>query len=974
MTDEILADLNPEQRAAVEHHEGPMLVVAGAGTGKTRVITRRIAYLIETGRARPQQVLALTFTEKAAREMEERLYELIGWESFQVPVMTFNAFGAELLGRFATHIGRSINGGLLNETQKALLLQQQISRIELGYYGPQQDMFEFVEGIVAYIGQLQNCGIAASDYEAYVAGLERSPGDLHPRAVAEQVDLARLYRLYETVKLETGSYDYYDQLHIPVEILQHRPNLVEQLRREYHYLLVDEYQDTNPIQDQLLRLLVPPDGNLFAVGDDDQAIYGFRGADIRNILSFSQHFRVASPVVLVRNYRSGQPILDAAYRMIVNNNPDRLEARLGIDKHLQGEAVESQATFSLYATTHDETEAVAAAIGDRIVAGEQPAEIAVLAAQHATLSMLARALRRHGIPFALSTRVTIFEQPELIGLWYLLRWLSWQADETAIGHVVMGPVLNWPAERFRRLLESSREHMVSLEEALSADEDPAAAALMSSLAAWRGWAREVPVSQLLFKLVFETDLADTWRLKGLNSPRMIRVFEDLQRWLTQIQDFETVALSPVLAEYVATFPKPPGLEVSEPIGDSGGVQLLTVHAAKGLEFDSVYLIGCTQRAWSPGRVTMREVPEALRPEFSLPPEHEFRRLMYVAVTRARRFLQVSAATGGGTGGARHSVSRLAGELFGAPEIEAAFPASGASGGGDKLTRAIRDLQHFYPLSEAADASLRLPFETVDGLLDLSVTSLASYDFCPFEFYLEHVMQIKQPVGPQLAFGSVLHQVFERYYKARLAGRSFELPDLVSSLEELWSDRGYASQAQADSDRRVAREVVGQFFAREESSERALIGSEVPIVLDVPEARLRLRGKIDAIFGLSEGIELRDFKTGRTKTDPDKLAKAAKDSFQLRSYALAYQMLKAEAPARVVLDYVVTGVEGAAVLSDTILRNHRVKLAALADRIRARDFAPNPSPQHECAAIRFYGTGERDELLDTAFEAEGGRAQ
>lgn len=171
----ILDGLNPEQLAAVQHDTGPQLVVAGAGTGKTQVITRRIAYLIEQQRAKPSQILALTFTEKAAREMAERLYELIGWESFQVPVLTFNAFGAELLMRFASHIGRSIRGGLLNETQKTLLLQQHLGRIQLEYYGPQDDTYEFLEGVVEYIGQLQNAGIDAAKYAEHVAGLREYP-------------------------------------------------------------------------------------------------------------------------------------------------------------------------------------------------------------------------------------------------------------------------------------------------------------------------------------------------------------------------------------------------------------------------------------------------------------------------------------------------------------------------------------------------------------------------------------------------------------------------------------------------------------------------------------------------------------------------------------------------------------------------------------------------------------------------------
>jgi len=218
---DVLEGLNKEQLAAATHTEGPLLVVAGAGTGKTQVITRRIAYLIQSGKALPHQILALTFTEKAAREMEERLYELVGWQSFQVPVMTFNAFGAELLGRFSTHIGRSIRGGLINDTQKALLLHQHIGEIGLQYYGQQTDMFEFLEGVVAYIGELQNAAISVDQYQAYVSGIELA-GQHHPAEVAEQIDLLAMYRLYEKIKEQTGTYDYHDQIHLPVEILRAR--------------------------------------------------------------------------------------------------------------------------------------------------------------------------------------------------------------------------------------------------------------------------------------------------------------------------------------------------------------------------------------------------------------------------------------------------------------------------------------------------------------------------------------------------------------------------------------------------------------------------------------------------------------------------------------------------------------------------------------------------------------------------------
>jgi DNA helicase-2/ATP-dependent DNA helicase PcrA len=888
--------------------------------------------------------------------MEERLYELIGWESFQVAVMTFHAFGTELMGRYASHSGRSIRGGLLNDTQKALLLKQHLSEIELSYYGPQADVMEFLEGIVAYIGELQNAAVTPGKYREYVRQLEADPGDLHPWDVAEQSDLARLYELYEDIKAKTGTFDYNDQLQLPLQILRQRPNLAERLAREYRYVLVDEYQDTNRVQDELLRTFIGPTGNLFAVGDDDQAIYGFRGADIGNILGFAEHFKVEQPAVLVRNYRSGQAILDAAYRLIRHNDPERLEAKLGIVKRLVALHDTSSAEFKPYRRPADEVEGVVSAIEGRIAAGETPSSIAVLAATHAPLRAISKALRTRNVPFALSTVTNIFEQPELIGLWYLMRWLAWQAGEEAIGHVIMGPYVGWSPGSYRQVLDRAHEDMVTIEEALRSDHSSHAVELVSNLDRWRSWAQELPVSQLAFKLVFETGKAEEWRIQAEHSNRMVRVFEDLQRLLDQMQDFETVAGNPRLVEYAELFPKPPVLEVSEPIGDMEGVQLLTVHASKGLEFETVYVISCTQRSWAGSYARQRSVPAELQRATQLPPEHEYRRLMYVAATRARQELIISAPVQG-AGGGRQAVTPLVQELFG-PEVLSAPPVEAASA---RLEEALRRLQRFYPL-QSTEPAKSLPFETADGWLELSVTQLGGYEYCPFEFYLQNVLQIKQPLGPQMAFGNALHQVFEAYYKGRLSDTRRTNEELHSILDELWSDRGYENREAADTDRSLAHATLDRFLVREEQTSRRILASEQPIRFELPEGKLRLRGKIDAIYAGDEGLELRDFKTGRTKTSSEKLAADAKTNFQLRTYALAYQIMKAETPATMALDYVVTGVEGVASVTSQILKNHQEKLIGLAGKIRAGEFQPNPSPVHNCAAIKYYGTGEQDDLL------------
>ncbi len=949
---DILEGLNPEQLAAVNHVDGPLLVVAGAGTGKTQVITRRIAALIEGGHAGPMEVLALTFTEKAAREMADRLYDLVGGQAFQVPVMTFNAFGAELLGRYAHHIGRSIRGGLINSTQKSLLLKQHLTDIKYQYYGPQADPYGFVEQVVGYIERLQNTGITAASYRQFVDGLKPTE-TWHAQDIAEQQDLAALYDRYEQIKHDTGTYDYYDQLAIPLEVLRQRPNLAERLRQQYRYVLVDEYQDTSPVQDALLRLLVPAGGNIFAVGDDDQAIYGFRGADITNILSFSEHFKVKQAAALVQNYRSGQPILDAAYRLIRHNDPDRLEVQLGLNKQLKAQTNEGSVVYVPYQSPAEEQAGVVADVARRLDAGEPAASLAVLARSNALLRTYAKALRARQIPFSLSTSVNIFEQRELINLWYLLEWLGGRANDEAIAHVVMGPFMGWSAANYRVVALAAKEQLSSAEVILRnlADSDNEAARVVARLDEWRQWAAELPISQLAYRLVFETGLKDSLVAEG--SSRVQRVFEDLHLLLSQMADYEVVATDTTLAGYLANFPKPPVLETTELLGEVEGVQLLTVHAAKGLEFDTVYVVNVTARSWAEqSGGTGPVIPAELLPAAKLPPEHEQRRLMYVAVTRAKTSLVVSAPAQS-AGGQRQSVSPLLAELLGElpPPNTDAKPAS--------LDQAVQRLERFYPL-KADLPDRKLPFELADGWIELAVGALDSYRRCPHEFYLQHVLGISQPFGPQLAFGVALHGAIQAYYEARLRGEKPVLAELQARLDEQWSERGYESRALAEAALERAHKTLAKFVEREDKLARQVLGSELKVVLEIPEAKLRLRGRIDAYFQTPEGVEIRDFKTG-TKRDAEKLAAEAKDNFQLRTYALAYEEMTGQVPSQVTLDYVVSGIEGSAGLTARVLANHRAKLAELANRIRARDFAPAPASDfHHCAAFTYYGDAETEE--------------
>lgn len=948
-----LEGLNSEQRAAVTHREGPMLVVAGAGTGKTQVITRRIAYLLDEGLAKPREVLALTFTERAAREMEERLYGLIGWRSFEVPVLTFNAFGSELLGRFASYIGRPTRGGLLNDSQKALLLMQHIHELPLQYFQPGNALYEFTEQVVEYIGILQNSDISSNRYLEYVQENKNVLQEIHEHEWLMHQDLSSIYQLYDRLKVDTGTYDYHDQTAIPLEVMRLRPNVRERLRRDYRFVLVDEYQDTNATQDALLRQLVGKGGNIFAVGDDDQSIYGFRGARIENILDFVDHFGVKQPVVLRQNYRSGQPILDAAYRLIQFNNPDRLEARLGIGKQLQAQTNQAVVDFCAYASAADEQRDVVRQLEQAVENGASPADLAVLAATHASLSSIAKLLQAKGLSYNLSTTVSIFDQPELLSLWYLVLWLCDRADDEAISHVLHGPLVRWPHERYRQVAQLAQQS--SLEAAMRVSEDPDVQGFIDQLDKWREWAREVTASHLVYRLVFEGGLAELWREAAETSPRMLRVFEDLQRWFDHMRDFETVSADGSIERYISLHPRPPKLEVQEPVGDADGVALLTVHASKGLEFERVWLVGCTQRNWGAGaRSSGIEPPLGLLGEQTSRNEQELRRLFYVAITRAKQNIVVSAATKT-SNGARQAMTPFVSEALGPHVVDQVPSDINAQSSKNSLLK----LQQFYPLSDHAQD--RLPFERADGWIELGVTALSLYDYCPYEFFVQHGLRIAQPVGPQLSFGTVLHRLFEQYYSDKLQGETRDDHAYEALLEEWWVSAGYERPEFADQDRRLAEQTLRQFLIRERMAARQPIGVEVPIRFELPESKLRLKGKIDAIFQSESGVSLRDYKTGRGRTNAEKLAQAAKTNFQLRTYALAYEELGMGQVQEVVLDYVVTGVEGAANYSPTIMKNHLKKLEQLAQAIRDRRFAPASSAGHICSAIKYYGTGEQDAL-------------
>ena len=356
----LLGGLNPDQLRAVTHGSGPLLVVAGAGTGKTQVITRRIAWLIATRRARPSEILALTFTDKAAEEMAVRVDQLVPYGYTDTAISTFHAFGDRLIREYALELGLPTDLRVLSRAEVVIFLRERLFEFELDAYRPLGDPTRFLSALATLFSRCKDEDISPADYLAHADRLtaeaalvaeavgiaEPASTELARDAAAgdaeearRQSELARAYGTYQTLMAANGCIDFGDQVALALRLVRTSAEARTTIAGRFRYILVDEFQDTNRAQAELVAALAEGHRNVTVVGDDDQAIYAFRGAAVDNILAFQDRYVGARTVVLRRNYRSLAPVLDAAYRLVRFNDPDRLEVKAGVVKRLRPQRV-----------------------------------------------------------------------------------------------------------------------------------------------------------------------------------------------------------------------------------------------------------------------------------------------------------------------------------------------------------------------------------------------------------------------------------------------------------------------------------------------------------------------------------------------------------------------------------------------------------------------------------------------------------
>jgi DNA helicase-2/ATP-dependent DNA helicase PcrA len=619
LPEKYLADLNPAQREAVLATEGPVLVVAGAGSGKTRVLTHRIAHLVSACGVKPQEILAITFTNKAAGEMRERLEGILGDVAPRMWVMTFHAACGRILRREAPRLGYRSNFTIYDQADQVRVVKQCLEELE-------RDPKRFVpRGIHAQISMAKNQLVGAEQYKARVASF-------YDQTVADA------YALYQRRLHSSNAVDFDDLLMLTVEVLERFPEALSRWQKAFRYVLVDEYQDTNHAQYRLLQLLAGQHRNVFAVGDPDQSIYAFRGADIRNILEFERDFGGGRLIALEQNYRSTNSILRAANSVIAQNRerkPKNLWSELGEGDPVRVVEVEDE---------HAEARFVAAEVASLIEEGYAGSELAVFYRTNAQSRVLEDVLVRQEIPYQVIGGPKFYERAEIKDAIGYLQVIDNAYDAVSLTRIANRPRRGIGDASLARLQTFADAQGISLWEALERpDEAGVGAAPLKAVERFRtlmqssmSGALELSVPELL-----ERVLERSGYLESLEAERTVEAqgrIENLLELVGVTREYQERADEPSLSEFlqqISLYSDQDDLSAERSL-----VTLMTLHNAKGLEFRSVFLIGMEEGIFPHSRSLEEQGLE------------EERRLAYVGLTRAKERLTLSHAASRSLWGAR----------------------------------------------------------------------------------------------------------------------------------------------------------------------------------------------------------------------------------------------------------------------------------------------------------------------------------
>ncbi|MDD5544807.1 MAG: ATP-dependent DNA helicase [Acidobacteriia bacterium] len=959
--------LNLEQEAAVKHPAGPLLIIAGAGTGKTRVITERAAYLLESEpNLKPENVVALTFTERATEEMAARIHARVGDRAAgKVHVHTFHSFALKLLREQPGGEEAVRNTELLDNVDFWILLRRHIERLRLEVFWKNAAPGQFLRDLIEFMSRAHDELVSVEDYESYVEALQlegdaAAASGLQAADFQEQMkkerEIARVYRVATELLAEAGARTFGDVITAAVRLLRD-----EGVRRHYQErlraILVDEFQDTNVAQIELLHLLAGSHRNITVVGDDDQAIYRFRGASFESFNMFAQKFPEFQKVKLTQNYRSTQRILRMSNQLI-RVNPDRFDP----DKNLWTEKPAGE-PVRLFESSEPDDEALALAerIDQLHHAGRPWNHLAVLFRARRHRELLLAALRRRGIPFRV-VGISVLGDPQVRDLFSAARFFSWLHDSISCARLL--GLRRWNltehdcAALSRRTSEqrkaaSGRPSLFDVMTDLAAD---AAHPLNAKVKLFVEWTQAMhkqisgrPAAAFFKALAAE--LAERQaRMGGMPAtdsdyhaeemaPAVRRVVEFVEAWQKKNGEAPLKHFLGYWDLFLEAGGDVPEKEEEQP---QDSVRLMTVHAAKGLEFPMVFVLRLTQGSFpTRERPPLLPFPEALRKEGELPLGNihlqEERRLCYVAMTRAQDELYLSTVVKPRWKRSDFLADLDSNRALASREMEKIVVApSGEQLDEDAVLDPGRN-ENDIPTSRLPYWALRnarvLPSEPSHKTLQLSASAMETYSTCPAKYKFAYEYKLAGGPSPALTVGALMHECIREFFAMKKARDTFAFGDLQQFFEGRWRSIGFEDQYQEARYRQNALDQLRRFYDKNLPLPAAVMAQEKGFEFSVGD--VTVIGRIDQINELSStDVELIDYKTGRPRTQKD-----ADHNLQLSVYALACRESLHRHPAQLAFYNLESGEKVVTERSDAQLQLERQKISDVAREIRERRFPP-----------------------------------
>ena len=962
-----LKKLNEEQKEAVVHDKGPLLIVAGAGTGKTTVITQRIAYLIEKGLVKPEEILAVTFTEKAAGEMEERVDILLPYGYVDLWVLTFHSFCERVLRDHALDIGLPADFKVLDPTAGWLLVRQNLDKFKLNYYKSLGNPTKFIQALISHFSHCKDQEIYPEDYLEYADKL-KTRDDAPENQETERIkEVAGAFHVYQKLLLENSYLDFGDLINYCLKLFKERPLIVEKYREKFKYILVDEFQDTNWSQYELIKVLAAPKNNLTVCADDDQAIYRWRGASFSNIIQFKNDFPKAKQISLVKNYRSTQDILDLAYKFIKANDPDRLEHVNKINKKLIANNNGRGIIEHISAKNLDEEVGKTIKKILEILRKDKEAnynDIAILVRANSAANSFTKALERAGLPYQFLASKGLYSKPIILDVISYFKLLDNYHESPAVYRTLNLSFLGIPYEDIVKITQYSHRKTKSLYEALeelalisgiSGKTQEKISFILSLIKKHTAFSREKIVSE-----IFLAFLEDSGYLKYLASKDDKEQIDILNQFYKRIKSFEESAIEPSLKNFMEeiTFEIESGEEGKLEFDPEQGpdmIKVMTIHGAKGLEFKYVFLVNMVDKRFPTiERKDLIELPEELikdiKPKGDVHLQEE-RRICYVAMTRAKKELYFTSAEDYGLA-RKKRLSRFL------TEMGYKDPSSANASAGKEIRNGLLE-----PVAKSAENKRKRESEYLPE--HFSFSQLAAFEKCPLQYKFNFILKVPIKGKAVFSFGKTMHNTFYSFLKAVSESNknnqsdlfgfqekkaktikkdsSFKLEDLLEIYEKNWIGEWYENKKQKEEYYKLGKKIVKDFYQEFIKNPPKILKINNSFALEMPFnlkiGKNTLYGVIDRIDEKEGGVAIIDYKTGNSK---EKLM--PEDKEQLLIYQIAAEEIFKVKPKELIYDYLNDGKKSSFLGSDEEKENLKEKIKREIEEIKKSNFDPTPGWQ------------------------------